>query len=71
MRDFKDEVDGYLNNNRIVEALDKLPLQKGLDKLNDNLRICYEELVRMELVAEQELDLVEAWIADLKEISGV
>ena len=71
MRDFKDEMDGYLNNSRIIEALDKLPLQKGLDKLNDNLRICYEELVRMELVAEQELDLVEAWVADLKEISGV
>ncbi|HKC63016.1 MAG TPA: STELLO glycosyltransferase family protein [Pyrinomonadaceae bacterium] len=64
MRDFKDEVPGYLNNSQIVEALDKLPLQKGLDKLNDNLRICYEELVRMSLIGAEELDLIEAWIDD-------
>lgn len=64
MRDFRDEVPGYLNNSRLVEALDNLPLQRGLDKLNDNLRICYEELVRLELIGREELDLVEAWIAD-------
>jgi STELLO glycosyltransferases len=68
MRDFKDEVPGYLNNNRIAEALDKLSLQKGLDKLSDNLKICYEELVRMKLVGEQELDLIEAWTADIEGI---
>jgi hypothetical protein len=68
MRDFKDEVPGYLNNSRIGEALDKLSLQKGLDKLNDNLRICYEELVRMELVGKEELDLLEAWLADIGKI---
>src|ERR1043165_717514 len=66
MRDFKDEVPGYLNNSRIAEALDKLTLQKGLDKLNDNLKICYEELVRMELIGEQELDLIAAWTADIE-----
>lgn len=68
MRDFKDEVPGYLNNTAIGEALGKLSLQKGLDRLNDNLRICYEELVRMGLVGKQELDLLEAWIADLGDL---
>lgn len=68
MRDFKDEVPGYLNNSAICEALDKLSLKPGVEELKDNLRICYEELVRMELVGSQELDLVEAWIADLEEI---
>jgi hypothetical protein len=69
MRDFRDEVPGYLNNAAIAEALDKLSLQPGLDKLGDNLRACYEQLVRMELVGNQELDLLEAWIADLEEAS--
>ncbi|MCA1850084.1 MAG: STELLO glycosyltransferase family protein, partial [Acidobacteria bacterium] len=69
MRDFHDEVPGYLNNSRIGEALGNLPIQPGVDKLGDNLRLSYEELVRMELVGGQELDLVEAWIADLEEIS--
>jgi STELLO glycosyltransferases len=68
MRDFKDEVPGYLNNAAICEALDKLSLKPGLDKLKDNLRVCYEELVRMELVGRQELNLLEAWISDLEEI---
>jgi STELLO glycosyltransferase-like protein len=69
MRDFKDEVPGYLNNAAICEALDKLALKPGVDNLEDNLRVCYEELVRMELVGRQELDLIEAWISDLEEIS--
>jgi hypothetical protein len=69
MRDFRDEVPGYLNNAAIAEALDKLVLKPGTDNLNDNLRACYEQLVRMELVGEQELGLVEAWIADMEEIS--
>jgi hypothetical protein len=69
MRDFRDEVPGYLNNASIAEALDKLSLPHGADKLGDNLRACYEELVRMELVGKQELDLLEAWIADLEQIA--
>jgi hypothetical protein len=69
MRDFRDEVPGYLNNSLIAEALDKLSIRPGLDKLTDNLRACYAELVRMEMVGGQELDLLEAWIADLEEIS--
>jgi hypothetical protein len=68
MRDFKDEVPGYLNNSAICEALGNLSLQPGLGRLNDNLRICYEELVRMKLVGKQELALVDAWIADIAEV---
>jgi hypothetical protein len=70
MRDFRDEVPGYLNNAAICDALGNLSLQSGVDKINDNLRVCYEELVRMELVGRQELELVEAWISDLKELFG-
>lgn len=68
MRDFKDEVPGYLNNSRICDSLAKLAIKPGREHLNNNLRICYEELVRMGLVGEQELTLLEAWIADLEEL---
>ncbi|HYJ46295.1 MAG TPA: STELLO glycosyltransferase family protein [Pyrinomonadaceae bacterium] len=68
MRDFKDEVPGYLNNSQIGEALGRLSLAAGRDKLCDNLRICYEELVRMELVGQEELGLLEAWVADIEEL---
>lgn len=70
MRDFKDEVPGYLNNSRIAEALNDLSLQKGSDKLCDNLRLCYQELVRMELVGKEELDLLEAWVSDIEAIDA-
>ncbi len=69
MRDFRDEVPGYLNNSAISEALDKLSLPSGVDKINDNLLSCYEELIRMELIGREELDLVKAWISDLEETS--
>jgi len=65
MRDFQDELPGYLHNKRICEALGKLPLRSGVEHLSDNLRTCYEQLVRMDLIDERELTLVDAWIDDL------
>jgi hypothetical protein len=70
MRDFRDEVPGYLNNSSLSEALEKLDLKSGVENLNDNLQICYEQMVRMELVGAQELDLLEAWISDMQQISS-
>ncbi|HEY0384640.1 MAG TPA: STELLO glycosyltransferase family protein [Pyrinomonadaceae bacterium] len=70
MRDFKDEVPGYLNNSAICEALGQLDIKPGVEHLNDNLRLCYEKLVSMNLVGTEELDLVEAWLADLKAINA-
>lgn len=70
MRDFADEVPGYLHNAAICEALGKLPLVAGTDKIGDNLLVCYEELVRMELIPPKELELVQAWLADLSQIDA-
>jgi hypothetical protein len=65
MRDFKDEVPGYLNNRSICEALEALSLRAGTEHLADNLRICYEAFIRAELVEARELALLDAWLADL------
>ena len=67
MYDFKDEVVGYLNNISVCEALSKLDIKPGTEHLDGNLRICYEKLVNMNLVGEQELDLLDAWLEDLKQ----
>jgi hypothetical protein len=64
MRDFRDEVPGYLHNEAIRHALIELSLASGTDRLTDNLRLCYEQLIRMELVGRNELDLLEAWLED-------
>ena len=64
MRDFRDEVPGYLNNAAICDALGRLDLRAG--RLAENVFICYEKLVEMSLVGRQELPLLSAWLDDLK-----
>lgn len=68
MRDFADEVPGYLRNHAICESLGKLELKTGLENLHDNLRRCYAELVGMGVVDQRELALLEAWIEDCRNI---
>ncbi len=65
MKDFEDEVPGYLHNRRIVEALEPLSLMSGADGAAQNLRTCYAELVRIGVIPGKELRLVDAWLEDL------
>ena len=65
MRDFEDEVPGYLQNRKIVQALESLSLRSGDGAVSQNLRTCYEALVRIAAVPEKELGLVDAWLEDL------
>jgi len=66
MRDFADEIPGYLRNTEICEALGRLKLRAGIEHLSDNLKVCYEELVRMSVVNARELELLNAWIDDVR-----
>jgi hypothetical protein len=70
MRDFADEVPGYLNNKKIVEALAGLKLESGREKIGDNLRICYDKLVTMGVIGQDELALLNAWLGDLQDCEG-
>jgi hypothetical protein len=65
MRDFEDEVPGYLHNRKIGERLERLKLAAGLENIGENLIRCYEELVRLAVVGPEEIALVKAWGEDL------
>jgi hypothetical protein len=65
MRDFADEVPGYLNNRAMCAKLNALDLKPGADQMGENLRICYGALVEAGWVGEQELPLLDAWLEDL------
>jgi len=67
MRDFEDEISGYLGNRKIAEALDALTILPGTDlpTMGENLRLCYRALVEGGHVGEAELPLLDAWLADL------
>ncbi len=70
MLDFNDEIPGYLNNQKIKDLLEGAKLKDGKENLYDNLLICYNEFVRVGLVLEDELRLLNAWIEDLKIIGN-
>lgn len=65
LKDFEDEIPGYLNTQRIVSTLEDLALRAGENEIYNNLLTCYEALVRIEVIPAKELELVEAWLTDL------
>lgn len=70
MRDFADEVVGYLNNEKIAKALDELKLQPGAAAMGDNLIKCYDALIGLGVVGEEERPLLKAWVNDLEKLAS-
>ncbi len=70
MKDFADEIPGYLNNSRIREILDALPVTPGTARIPDNLRQCYQALVNASIFPPDELPLLEAWLTDLAAVTA-
>jgi len=66
LRDFEQEIPGYLYNKKIVEALKALDLKPGIENIPDNLKICYERIVSMSVVPKMELSLLDNWLEDFK-----
>ncbi len=65
LRDLEDEIPGYLQNHTIVAALEALTLRAGETGVSENLLRCYEALVRIGVIPEKELALVQDWLGDL------
>lgn len=65
LKDFGDEVPGYLNNARICAELAALDITAGVENIGENLRKCYGAFIRLGLVGEQEMALLDAWLADV------
>ncbi|MDE5093276.1 MAG: STELLO glycosyltransferase family protein [Trichodesmium sp. St11_bin5] len=70
MRDFQEEIPGYIHNSNICQTLENLNLSPGLDKLSENLLICYEKLISLGVIDQQEINLLEVWLEDLKTIQS-
>ncbi|MBN2425511.1 MAG: DUF288 domain-containing protein [Calditrichaceae bacterium] len=68
MKDFEDEIPGYLNNERIVNILNETKLKKGREYNSENLLTCYQALCHHGIFEEKELELLNAWIEDINEI---
>lgn len=63
MKDFEDEVPGYLLNEKIIEVLNDLFLKSGEEFMCENLLTCYEALVTNKILPLKEIDSVKKWIS--------
>ena len=70
MRDFADEVPGYLRNAAIRRALEELEIYPGAEHIESNMIRCYQRLIAMEVVGVAELGLLQHWLHDLAHIAG-
>jgi len=70
MKDFSDEIKGYLNNREICDSLELLDLKSGISHIPENMIKCYEKLVKLGHVDGKELTLLESWLNDLEVITS-
>jgi hypothetical protein len=61
LKDFEDEVPGYLNNSKICKMLEYLDLRGGAENIAENMMTCYKAMVEGSLVGEKEIELAELW----------
>lgn len=66
LRDFNDEISGYLLNSVIVDRLMELDLKNGFEHISENLLRCYRTLTEAGFFDKKELSLVDAWIEDVQ-----
>ncbi len=71
MRDFRDEIEGYCTNARIMEMLNALPLAGTAASVFDDMAQCYECLIGLGVVKPEERELLAAWRADCERIAAV
>jgi hypothetical protein len=69
IRDFTDEVGGYLRNKELAGLLTKLKLETGPGTQGSNLLSCYETLTSAGFFPEDELALVELWLRDVEDLN--
>ena len=66
MSDFRDEINGYLNNFNIMLSLMNLKLKKGVTNININMITCYQKLIQLGFINNKEINLLKYFLSDLK-----
>lgn len=66
IKDFEDEIPGYLHNETICRKLEELDLASGEKNVLANLIRCYEMMTENNFIGKEEMQLVEAFCSDIK-----
>jgi hypothetical protein len=64
LKDFEDEIPGYLNNSRICKMLEDLDLNRGEKNISENLLRCYLMMTKNNFIGKEELPLLDAWLSE-------
>lgn len=70
MRDFAEEVPGYLHNDSIRKRLEDMDFPAGVGQIPGNVIKCYDVLISLGLVGTKEAPLLRAWLTDLSTANG-
>lgn len=66
LKDFEQEIPGYLQNELIIDCLMNLNLLESKDSYIYNLHTCYEALhIKLGLITKPELELLDIWIREV------
>lgn len=66
IHDFRNEIPGYLHNHTIYIELQKLILKGGKENIPENMLLCYQKFIDLDLIDSSEMFLLKAWFEDLK-----
>jgi hypothetical protein len=66
MRDFHDEIEGYVGYERLVQVLEDTPVAGGVDSVLSDLRGLYVALIAAGFFTSDEMPILDAWIADME-----
>ncbi len=69
LKDFRDEIPGYLHNGMICGELMKLDLKVGTSNIFENMIKCYNLFIEHDLIGKEEISLLDAWIYDCTSFS--
>ncbi len=69
LRDFEQEVPGYLANDKIRDVLEHVSLLPGIQEVSNNLHRCYEALINEGVIPADEIKLIDYWLHDVSNLA--
>ena len=60
---------GYIRNEEILRGLPDVELRRGVNYIPENMRIRYDKLLKMAIVAKEDLALLDTRLTDLAAIA--
>ena len=68
MKDFADEIPGYLLNEKIQKILTEQNIKSGTKHIPDAMRLCYGRLIEEKIFDVKEMEILEVWLKDLEKL---